>query len=177
MFFWKVFLSQQRITGTLSELPLGSWPPPRLRPFSPITQFVQAARARKSASWLQTSSLYRRPRPLCWFWAFNVAEVFLHPCPDLCLDRILPRRSKENSLDFMAWFVLWHALLPVGPYIDRCVPFQIMSNQLNLSQVDSNQVVETSQGWSVETGCTWAQFWVSGQRLWILMHMGFFSFS
>jgi hypothetical protein len=34
----------------------------------------------------------------------------------------------------------------VGPYIDRCVPFQIMSNQLNLLQVDSNQVVETSQG-------------------------------
>jgi len=29
-----------------------------------------------------------------------------------------------------------------------------MSNQLNLAQVDSNQVVETSQGWWVETGCT-----------------------
>ena len=34
----------------------------------------------------------------------------------------------------------------VGPYLDRCVPFQIMSNQLNLPQVDYNQVVETSQG-------------------------------
>ncbi len=54
--------------------------------------------------------------------------------------------STDNSIDFMAWFVLWHALLTVGPYIDRCVPFQIMSNQLNLPQVDSNQVVETSQG-------------------------------
>ena len=32
----------------------------------------------------------------------------------------------------------------MGPYIDRCVPLQIMSNQLNLSQVDSNQGVETS---------------------------------
>jgi hypothetical protein len=30
--------------------------------------------------------------------------------------------------------------------IDRCVPFPIMSNQLDLPQVDSNQVVETSQG-------------------------------
>ena len=30
----------------------------------------------------------------------------------------------------------------MGPYIDRCVPVQIMSNQLNLPQVDSNQVVE-----------------------------------
>ena len=25
----------------------------------------------------------------------------------------------------------------VGPYIGRCVPFQIISNQLNLPQVDS----------------------------------------
>jgi hypothetical protein len=29
-----------------------------------------------------------------------------------------------------------------------------MSNQFNLPQVDSNEVVETSQGWSMETGCT-----------------------
>ncbi len=73
---------------------------------------------------------------------FNVAEIVLYPSPDLCLDTILSRRSTDNSLDFMAW-------LTVGPYIDRCVPFQIMSNQLNLPKVDSNQVVET-----VETGCT-----------------------
>ena len=33
----------------------------------------------------------------------------------------------------------------MGPYIDRCVPFQIMSNQLNVPQVDSNQVVEASR--------------------------------
>ena len=30
----------------------------------------------------------------------------------------------------------------MGPYIERCVPFQIMSNQLNLPQADSNQVVD-----------------------------------
>ena len=41
--------------------------------------------------------------------------------------------------------VLLNALSTVGPYIDRCVPFQIMTNQLNLPQVDSNQVVENSQ--------------------------------
>jgi hypothetical protein len=34
----------------------------------------------------------------------------------------------------------------VGTYINKCVPFQIMSNQLNLPQVDSKQVVETCQG-------------------------------
>jgi hypothetical protein len=33
----------------------------------------------------------------------------------------------------------------MGPYKDRCVPFQIRSNQLNLSQVDSNEVEETSR--------------------------------
>jgi hypothetical protein len=34
----------------------------------------------------------------------------------------------------------------VRSYTGMCVPFQIMSNQLNLPKVDSNQVVETSQG-------------------------------
>jgi hypothetical protein len=32
----------------------------------------------------------------------------------------------------------------VGRYTDSHVPFQIMSNQLNLPQVASNQVVETA---------------------------------
>ena len=60
--------------------------------------------------------------------------------------------STDNSFDLMAWFLPWHALSTVGPYIDRWVPFQITSNQLNLPLVDSNQVVETSLGWSMETG-------------------------
>jgi hypothetical protein len=67
--------------------------------------------------------------------------------------RSVPRHnpvSTDNSFDLMACFLLWHALSTVGPYIDRCVPFQIMSNQLNLPQVDFKQVVETSQGWSME---------------------------
>ncbi len=67
------------------------------------------------------------------------------PSPALCIDSILSRRSTGNSLDCMAWFVLCRALLPVGPYIDRCLPFQIMSNQLNSSQVDSNQVDQWNQ--------------------------------
>ena len=60
------------------------------------------------------------------------------------LDTILSRSSTDNFFELMAWFLLWHALSTVGPYIDRCVPFQIISNQLNLPQVDSNQVVETT---------------------------------
>ncbi len=89
-------------------------------------------------------------------WTFNAAEIVLYSSPDLCLDTILSWRSTDNSLNFMACFVIWHAVLPVGPYIDMCLPFQIMSNQLNLPQVDSKQAVETSQGWSVESGCIWA---------------------
>ncbi len=45
-------------------------------------------------------------------------------------------------------------------YRQVCVPFQIMSSKLNIPQLDSNQLVETSQGWSVKTSCTRAQFWV-----------------
>ena len=44
----------------------------------------------------------------------------------------------------------------VRPYIDRWVPFQIISNQLNFPQADSNQGVEASQRWSREVGGAWA---------------------
>jgi hypothetical protein len=56
---------------------------------------------------------------------------------DLCHDTILSLSSTDNSFYLMSWFLFWHALSTVRPYIDRCVPFQIMSNQLNLPQVDS----------------------------------------
>ena len=75
----------------------------------------------------------------------KAAEIFWYPSPDLCLNINLSRSSTDNSFDIMAWFLLEHALSTVGPYIDRCMTFQIMSNQLNLPQVDSNQVVETFQ--------------------------------
>ena len=89
----------------------------------------------------------------CALGSFNVVEIVPYPSPDLCLNTILSQTSMDNSFDLMAWFLSWHALSTVGPYEDRCVPFQMISNQLNLTQVDSNQVVETSQGWSMETGC------------------------
>jgi hypothetical protein len=44
--------------------------------------------------------------------------------------RYVPRHNPVSGL--MAWVLLWHALPTVGSYIDRCVPFQIISNQLNL---------------------------------------------
>ena len=67
---------------------------------------------------------------------------FLVPFPQICA-------STQSCLR-----ALW--TLPLTPWPAFCsyIPFQIMSNLLNLPQVDSNQVVETSQGCSMETGCT-----------------------
>ena len=59
----------------------------------------------------------------------------------------MPRHNPVSELygQFLRPHGLVFALLTVGPYIDRCVPLQIMSNKLNLPQVDSNQDVEASQ--------------------------------
>jgi hypothetical protein len=89
---------------------------------------------------------------------FNAADIFWNPSPDLCLDTIVSQSSIHNSFDLMAWFLLWHALSTVGPYIDRCVSFQIISNQFNLQQMFLQLDLSPSQGRSMETGCTWAQF-------------------
>lgn len=57
-----------------------------------------------------------------------------------------------------AWFVLWRALSTMGPYIDRCVSLQFVSNQLNLQEF---------------SGSTWAQFWSSRQKLWVPIYVRF----
>jgi hypothetical protein len=56
--------------------------------------------------------------------------MFGYPSLYLCLDTILSLSSMDNSFNLMAWFLLWHALSTVGPYVDRCVPFQIMSRTI-----------------------------------------------
>ena len=59
--------------------------------------------------------------------------------------RSVPRLNPVSVL--YGQFLRPHGLVfPLTPYIDSYVPFQIMSNQFNLPQVDSNAVVETSQG-------------------------------
>ena len=55
-------------------------------------------------------------------------KCFWYPSPDLCNDTILCWSPMDNCLDLMVWFLLRHALSTVGSYINRCVPFQIMSN-------------------------------------------------
>ncbi len=54
--------------------------------------------------------------------------------------------------------LLWHALWAVRSYIDRCVAFLIKSNQCNQTQLDSNEGVEPSQGWSEEMDSTWVKY-------------------
>ena len=51
-----------------------------------------------------------------------------------------------RTIPSTSWLGFWSDMQStVGPYIDMGVPFQIMSNQLNLPQIESNQVVETSR--------------------------------
>lgn len=38
----------------------------------------------------------------------NVTEFFLYCSPDLCLNTIPAWRLTDDSLNFMAWFLLWH---------------------------------------------------------------------
>ena len=70
---------------------------------------------------------------------FNAAEMFWYPSPNP-VSEFYRQFLEPHGLVFAL------TLSTVGPYIDRYVLFQIMSNQFNLPQVDSNQVVETSQG-------------------------------
>ena len=117
-------------------------------PSPPISQFGQGGSSRKSL--VVPNFFHLRTMEATVFWGtFDAADIFLVPFP------------RDNSFSLMAWFLHRHALSTVRPYIDRCVPFQIMSNQLNLPQVDSNQVVESFQGCTMQPGCTGAQFCVS----------------
>ena len=68
---------------------------------------------------------------------FNAAEIFWYPTHDLSLDTILSRSSTVISVNLKSLAFALTCTVNCG------------TNQLNLPQVDSNQVVETSQ-----TGCT-----------------------
>jgi hypothetical protein len=112
------------------------------------------------------------PRLLCWRVVPNVfhsrmmgghcvlvdlqyCRIFLVPFP-----RSVPWHNPVSEL--YRQFLWSHGLVFALTCAVNCgtlyrkVCAQIGHNQLNLLQVDSNQVVETSQGWSMETGCTWA---------------------
>lgn len=87
--------------------------------------------------------------------AFKAAEMFLYPSPDLRLQTNLSGRFADDSFDFTPGLCSdmhhQHGTL----YRQACEPFQIMSSQLNLPQMESSEAAETSGGWPGE--CTWAQ--------------------
>ena len=129
--FWKVLPSPQRNYRALQSDHRVLGQLPDQGPSPPIAHFGRAASSRKN---LGGSKLlpFKNDGVLC---------VLRDPSPDLCLDIILSRSSTDNSFDLMA-VIVFALTCTVGPYIDRCVPFQIMSNRLNLPQVDYNQAVE-----------------------------------
>ena len=85
-----------------------------------MAQFDREASSMKSLGGSKLLPL-RMIEATVFLGTFNASEMFWYPSPDLCLDTIPSRSSTDNSLDLMAWFLLWHALSTVGPYIDRQV--------------------------------------------------------
>ena len=69
---------------------------------------------------------------------FNAAKMFWYPSPVLCLDTI--QLLRPHGLVFALT-----CTVNCGTLYRQVSASQTMSNQLNVPQVDSNQVVETSQ--------------------------------
>lgn len=81
---------------------------------------------------------------------FNPA--FLYPSPYMCLHTILSRRSTEKLvvLDGLVCALTYTIKLTVWPYRQICdlhLTVTLMSCQLNLPLVESNQVLETFRAW------------------------------
>ncbi len=83
-----------------------------------LHQVLSLASSKKKPGRFKTSSI-KGNRDHMLLWPFNAAEMFLNSSPDLWFQ--YNPVSTDNSLDFMDWLLLWHALLTVGPYTDRCV--------------------------------------------------------
>ena len=107
---------------------------PEQGPSPPIALFGQAASSRKSLGGFKLLPFNNEGH--CFGGPSMLQNVF-GTLPQICA-------STQSCLGALQTIPSTSWL--VRPYIDSCVPFQIMSNQLNLPQVDSNQVVETSQG-------------------------------
>ena len=126
-------------TEELCQSPSGSWSLP-----SRFALFGRAASSRKSR-WFQTSIL--RMMEATVFMGLSTLQTFCGTLRQICAStqsclgalRTIPITSLLGFCSDIHC-QLWDL------YIDGCVPFQIKSNQLNLPQVDTNQVVETSQG-------------------------------
>ncbi len=123
----------------------------------PIAQFGQTASSRKGSG---------RPKRLpfkdygghCALRNLKCSRIVF-----VTLARSVPCHNSVSDLfrQFL-WphdsHLLWHALWAIRSYIDRGVAFLIKSNQYNQTQLDSNEGVEPSQGWSEEMDSTWVKY-------------------
>ena len=111
-------------------------------PSPPIAQFGWAASSRKSFGGFKLLPFNNDEGHFSWGPSIGT-EMFWYPwhnpVPELYGQFLQPHGLGFTLTCTINWGTLY-----------RCVPFQIMSNQLNLPQVDSNQ----SQGWSMEIRCT-----------------------
>ncbi len=71
-------------------------------------------------------------------------NFFRNSSPEVWFDAILSLSSTGSLFDLRAWFLLWYAFSAVIHFIKTCVPFQIISIQLNLPQVNFTQSAVTS---------------------------------
>ena len=122
----------------------------------PIAQFGHAAISRKSLG-CSKLILFKNDGDHCVLGDLQCCRTVL-VAPDLCLDTILSQSYTDNSFELMAWFLLWHVNCGTLYRQMSAFPNHVQSIE---SPLDFNQVVETTQGRSMETGCTWAQFRVS----------------
>ena len=110
-----------------------------------LRRFLSLASSKKTLSDSKILPI-RMMEATVFLGTFNATEMLWSPSPDMYLDTILYRSSMHNSFDLMACFFALTCIVNCGTlYTQVWVSFQIMSNQLNLPQVGSNQVVETSR--------------------------------
>jgi hypothetical protein len=83
----------------------------------------------------------------CVLGDFQMLQTFFGALPQICAStQSCLGSSMGNVFNLIACFFSLTCNVKRGTYIDRSVSYQIVTNQLNYSQVDSNQVVDTSQG-------------------------------
>ncbi len=173
--FLQLLPSPECISGAQPQWSLGSSYLSHQGSSPPIAQFGRTASSRKGSG---------RPKRLpfkdygghCALRNLKCSRSFF-----VTLARSVPCHNSVSELfrQFL-WphdsHLLWHALWAVKSYIDRCVAFLIKSNQYNQTQLDSNEGVRPSQGWSEEMDSTWVNMSVTA-KVWILRTMWYFSFS
>ncbi len=127
---------------------------PRLSP--PIAQFGRTASARKGSG-LPKRLPFKDYGGHCALRNLKCSRIFF-----VTLARSVPCHnsvSGSSGSSLTSWFSFCSTCtVSCKVFIDRCVAFLIKSNQYNQTQLDSNEGVEPSQGWSEEMDSTWVKY-------------------